>query len=120
MGRIRDKYAKEFKIVAKVVLPGNPLRGQLEDISTAVESASKARLLDRHEDWSKTLHRALKTIKKQFENTEQAFELLEWDKDLDEFRKGILKRAKYRNGRASEAWNATRNLISDLRSDFDG
>lgn len=116
--KVREVYARELHLVAKAVKRGSRVRRNLEDIATVAETADKTRFLDSHADWSKTLGRAIVAIKEQLKRTEQAFELLDWDTDDNEFENGALRRAKYRASRASRAWTLTRNVYADLHANI--
>ena len=65
--KAREVYAKELNIVAKAVAPNTAanqrLRRLLLDRATVAEGADKKRFLESHEDWSKTLTRAIYSIK---------------------------------------------------------
>lgn len=113
---IRERYAMYFRIAAKSVLTDHSIRSQLEDIALVAKTSSKARLLDRHDDWMLALDSSLEVVEKHFKKYQRALNLLELEQDIEEFSLGIHKRAAKRSRVARSAKKSILNLVEDLQN----
>ena len=113
---IRKNYAQFYKIAARTVVTDRSIKAQLIDIATVAETATKARLLDRHDDWLQTLDEALDAVEKHLKKSEKALKLLELEQDIKEFSKGIHARAGSRAKVARKTKKNVLNLVDDLQN----
>jgi hypothetical protein len=113
---IRKNYAKFYKIAASTVVTARSVKSQLIDIATVAESASKARLLDRHDDWLETLDAAVEAVEKHSKKSEKALKLLDLEEDIKEFSKGIHQRATRRAKVVRSAKKKVLDLVDDLQN----
>ena len=115
--RIRAKYAKSFRDLAKLAKVESQLRQDLNDTAVLAENADVSALLDRHAlDWSAMLSEASETFDEELKKLTKLFKQFPRPEDLREFQKtSIVLHARDRVRKADWAIDYAESLIEDLK-----